>query len=94
MQKWTRGSDLLLAAMRLLERHMDEHEDEYSTAGTSDAHGGTSKRGLAAHYFGLRLANPLHERQNVELKRLLHQRGIYRVRTPATVLLHMLFFSR
>ena len=95
MQKRTRGRDLLLATMRHLERHLDE-DAEHSTAGTSDAHGGATQRGLAAHYFGLRLANPLHERQNVELKRLQHQRGIYRVRTVATVLLRIsdLFFSK
>ena len=93
MQKRTRGRDLLLAAMRHLERHMDE-DDEHSAAGTSEGHGGIFKHGLAAHYFGLRLANPLRERHNVELKRLLHQRGIYRVRTFATVLFLIIFISR
>ena len=92
-QKETRGRDLLLAAMRHLERHMDE-DNGHSTAGTSDVHGGIFKHGLAAHYFGLRLANPLRERHNVELKRFLHQRGFYWVRTFATVLFQIIFFSR
>lgn len=73
LQKRTRGRDLLLAAMRHLEDHLE------STTGQCAVHDASKRGGLSSHYFGLRLANPLDERRNDELKLLMHQRGLYRV---------------